>query len=203
MAKDHPPSSEADSEDIPLSPPLPSVRYHDLDALRAFAMLLGILLHAVLSFNQTPIWPAQDNFQDAKFQTVNNSIHGFRMQLFFLVSGFFACMMWLKRGTAGLIWHRFKRIFLPLIVFSLFIIPALTHMPKLAERKKEAITEQVESKPRKGRSTLSICDAAKEGDVVRVKELVAAGARINRPKPGLIRATPLHNASATGKTKIS
>ena len=202
MAKDHPPSSEADSEDIPLSPPLPSVRYHDLDALRAFAMLLGILLHAVLSFNQTPIWPAQDNFQDAKFQTVNNSIHGFRMQLFFLVSGFFACMMWLKRGTAGLIWHRFKRIFLPLIVFSLFIIPALTHMPKLAERKKEAITEQAESKPRKGRSTLSIWDAAKEGDVVRVKELVAAGARINRPKPGLIRATPLHNASATGKTKI-
>ena len=202
MAKDHPPSSEADPEVISLSPPLPSVRYHDLDALRAFAMLLGILLHAVLSFNQTPIWPAQDNFQDAKFQIVNNSIHGFRMQLFFLVSGFFASMMWLKRGTAGLIWHRFKRILLPLVVFSLFIIPALTHMPKLAERKKEAISEQSESKSRKGRSTLSIWDAAKEGDLVRVKELVAAGARINRPKPGLIRATPLHNASATGKTKL-
>ena len=135
MAKDLSPNAEADSETLSLCPPLPPTRYHDLDALRAFAMLLGILLHAVLSFNQTPIWPAQDNFQDAKFQTINNSIHGFRMQLFFLVSGFFACMMWLKRGTLGLIWHRFKRILLPLFVFSLFIIPALTHMPKLAERK--------------------------------------------------------------------
>ncbi|HBM77768.1 MAG TPA: hypothetical protein DD438_06625, partial [Verrucomicrobiales bacterium] len=157
MAKDLSPNTEADSETLSLCPPLPPTRYHDLDALRAFAMLLGILLHAVLSFNQTPIWPAQDKFQDADFQIINNSIHGFRMQLFFLVSGFFACMMWLKRGTLGLIWHRFKRILLPLFVFSLFIIPALTHMPKLAERKKEAALE----------STASIWDAAKEGDLDR------------------------------------
>ena len=72
MAKDLSPNAEADSETLSLCPPLPPTRYHDLDALRAFAMLLGILLHAVLSFNQTPIWPAQDNFQDAKFQTINN-----------------------------------------------------------------------------------------------------------------------------------
>ena len=29
-------------------------RRHDLDALRAFAMLLGIALHAVLSFTSEP-----------------------------------------------------------------------------------------------------------------------------------------------------
>ena len=192
MAKDLSPNTEADSETLSLCPPLPPTRYHDLDALRAFAMLLGILLHAVLSFNQTPIWPAQDKFQDADFQIINNSIHGFRMQLFFLVSGFFACMMWLKRGTLGLIWHRFKRIFLPLFVFSLFIIPALTHMPKLAERKKEAALE----------STASIWDAAKEGDLDRIQELLAAGAKINRAKPGVIRSTALHNASAAGETEL-
>ncbi|MAF23527.1 MAG: hypothetical protein CMP26_13120 [Roseibacillus sp.] len=202
MAKDLSPNTEADSETLSLCPPLPPTRYHDLDALRAFAMLLGILLHAVLSFNQTPIWPAQDNFQDAKFQTINNSIHGFRMQLFFLVSGFFACMMWLKRGTLGLIWHRFKRILLPLFVFSLFIIPALTHMPKLAERKKEAALVQSKSREGTGKSTLSIWDAAKEGDLRRVEDLIAAGAKINRAKPGLIRATPLHHACATGETEL-
>ena len=167
-------------------------------------MLLGIVLHAVLSFNQTPIWPAQDKFQDADFQIINNSIHGFRMQLFFLVSGFFACMMWLKRGTLGLIWHRFKRILLPLFVFSLFIIPALTHMPKLAEQKKEAALESSQSNPqdRTRKSTASIWDAAKEGDLDRIQELIAAGAKINRAKPGLIRSTPLHNASATGETEL-
>ena len=38
-------------------------RYHDLDALRAFAMLLGIVLHGLLSFLPTPIWPVQDIYQ--------------------------------------------------------------------------------------------------------------------------------------------
>ena len=38
-------------------------RYHDLDALRAFAMLLGIVLHGAISFFPMPIWPAQDLHQ--------------------------------------------------------------------------------------------------------------------------------------------
>ncbi|MEC9055978.1 MAG: ankyrin repeat domain-containing protein, partial [Verrucomicrobiota bacterium] len=180
------------------------VRYHDLDALRAYAMLLGILLHAVLSFNFTPIWPAQDKFQDADFQVINNSIHGFRMQLFFLVSGFFTCMMWLKRGSIGLVWHRFKRILLPLFLFSLFIIPALTHMPELAAKKREAEKQQAgeQSKVRELTSRSSIWDASKSGDLNRVRELIDNGANINRPKPGLIRPTPLHNASAAGHPEI-
>ena len=38
-------------------------RYHDLDALRAFAMLLGIALHGFCSFFPLPIWPAQDAYK--------------------------------------------------------------------------------------------------------------------------------------------
>jgi hypothetical protein len=34
-------------------------RYHDLDALQAFAMLLGIVLHGTLSFFPIPIWSGQ------------------------------------------------------------------------------------------------------------------------------------------------
>ena len=37
----------------------PSQRWHDLDALRGFAMLLGIGLHAALSFYPS-VWPVQD-----------------------------------------------------------------------------------------------------------------------------------------------
>lgn len=56
------------------------LRYHDLDALRAFAMLLGILLHGLLSFIPIPIWPAQDIYQKEDiYGTINSAIHGFRM----------------------------------------------------------------------------------------------------------------------------
>lgn len=59
----------------------------DLDALRAFAMLLGIVLHGLLSFINTPLWPAQDRYpNDEVYGLALHAIHGFRMQLFFLIS---------------------------------------------------------------------------------------------------------------------
>ena len=58
-------------------------RYHDLDALRAYAMLLGILLHGLLSFLPTPIWPVQDMNQSVFYFIPLMFIHGFRMSLFF------------------------------------------------------------------------------------------------------------------------
>lgn len=35
-------------------------RYHDLDALRGFAMLLGIVLHGLMSFMPIPLPVPQD-----------------------------------------------------------------------------------------------------------------------------------------------
>ena len=100
-----------------------SNRYHDLDALRAFAMLLGIFLHGLLSFFPNPIWPGQDIYQHKSYETLLHIIHGFRMPLFFLVSGFFTAMMWRKRGLGGLFKHRINRIFVPMIVFGIIVIP--------------------------------------------------------------------------------
>lgn len=82
-------------------------RYHDLDALRGFAMLLGIGLHGLLSLTFVPIWPAQDIHKNTTvYGFILNAIHGFRMPLFFLISGFFTAMMWQKKGSIGLIKHR-------------------------------------------------------------------------------------------------
>ncbi|MCH2061874.1 MAG: acyltransferase family protein, partial [Verrucomicrobiales bacterium] len=89
-------------------------RYHDLDALRAFAMLLGIVIHGVMSFTPLPeIWPAQDVMRHENYFLVLLFIHGFRMPLFFMVSGFFAVMMWRRRGLAALAHHRARRILIP------------------------------------------------------------------------------------------
>ncbi|MEO1598725.1 MAG: acyltransferase family protein, partial [Planctomycetota bacterium] len=97
-------------------------RRHDLDALRAGAMLLGIVLHAALSYTGIPIWPTVDDAWPP-FMEIHNIIHGFRMPLFFLLSGFFTAMLWKRRGLGGLLIHRVKRILLPLVVGMFTIIP--------------------------------------------------------------------------------
>ena len=74
-----------------------SDRRHDLDALRAFAMLLGIALHVALSFAGGP-WMVQDSRTSGVFHVLISAVHGFRMPLFFLVSGFFTALLWRQRG---------------------------------------------------------------------------------------------------------
>jgi len=77
-------------------------RRHDLDALRAFAMLLGILLHGALAFMPFP-WVVQDTQKTPVAGLIVAVIHGFRMPLFFLMSGFFTAMLRQKRGVASML----------------------------------------------------------------------------------------------------
>ena len=102
-------------------------RYHDLDALRAVAMLLGIVLHGMITFIDFPVglWPAQDVNQSEAYLFLLHAIHGFRLPLFFLISGFFTAMLWRKRGLKALLKHRAKRILLPLVIFLPLIWLAL------------------------------------------------------------------------------
>ncbi|MHC4695719.1 MAG: acyltransferase family protein [Planctomycetota bacterium] len=99
-------------------------RRHDLDALRAFAMLLGIALHAALSFMDFP-WVVQDRFREPAIGLFVAAIHGFRMPLFFLLSGFFTAMLCRRRGLGGLLRHRAKRIALPLVLGCVTVVPAM------------------------------------------------------------------------------
>ena len=108
-------------------------RRHDLDALRGFAMLLGIALHAALAFFPA-FWPAQDNSAsvDGLYDEFFHLVHGFRMPLFFLLSGFFTGMLWRRRGLGSLIEQRLKRIALPLVVGLVTIVPLVTWVSERA-----------------------------------------------------------------------
>jgi len=97
-------------------------RLHHLDALRATAMLLGIVLHASLAYTGGP-WIVRDEGHGA-FGGVFLAIHGFRMQLFFLLSGFFTALLWRRLGLAGLLRQRAARIALPLLIGMFTIVPA-------------------------------------------------------------------------------
>ena len=62
------------------------------DAVRGFALLLGIVFHATLSFVPAPsrLWFIQDSHPSATLAVLFFAIHMFRMKTFFLIAGFFA-----------------------------------------------------------------------------------------------------------------
>ncbi|WP_354175779.1 acyltransferase family protein [Bradyrhizobium sp. LA6.1] len=95
-----------------------SERLHALDAVRGFALLLGIVLHATLSFVPAPtrIWVIQDTHQSLALGLLFFVIHVFRMTTFFLMAGFFARMSFHRRGTLGFLRDRLQRIGLPLVI---------------------------------------------------------------------------------------
>ena len=102
------------------------VRYHGLDALRAWAMSLGIVLHAawILIPGEAGA-PATDVSAHPFFDWLCLAIHTFRMQLFFVLAGFFACLLVRKRGTGRFVKNRFARIVLPLAIFWLVLCPII------------------------------------------------------------------------------
>lgn len=106
-------------------------RFHELDALRAVAMSLGVVLHSLLFLMPDPdgLWPVQEAWATVTPTETNPYvhlyllIHGFRMPVFFLLSGFFTAMLWQRRGLRPLAEHRLKRIALPLALGALTVIP--------------------------------------------------------------------------------
>ena len=109
------------------SPPQAAPRYHDLDALRAVATLLGIALHATFFVLPELIypWPVHDKSvgNDPTYHIILDITHGLRTPVFYLLSGLFSVLLWERRGLHSLGMQRLKRIGLPLAVGCFTIIP--------------------------------------------------------------------------------
>ncbi|MGD0753855.1 MAG: acyltransferase family protein [Bacteroidales bacterium] len=99
-------------------------RFYYLDAARAFALLIGILFHGVIfmvSYMAPLTWAVRNNQSSLGVDAFFFLSHSFRMQAFFLIAGFFAHMIYHRKGAKGFIIHRTKRITLPLLILWPFI----------------------------------------------------------------------------------
>ena len=92
-------------------------RLHGLDALRAGALLLGVVLHASLAFFPQQIWIVADDSRSIGAAGLFFVIHLFRMTAFFLIAGLFAHMMLARRGWLSFAKDRILRITGPLAAF--------------------------------------------------------------------------------------
>jgi len=178
------------------SPVLPArvARRHDLDALRAIAMLLGIALHAAISFSGAP-WVVQDSRTNEVFGLFLLALHGFRMPLFFLVSGFFTAMLWRKRGLNALIKHRVKRIFLPCLLGLITIVPVLMWVISHANRPGETVAGQSES-------SAALLTAVRNNNLDAISAELARGADVNAQEPSS-GVTPLSWAALHGHAEAA
>ena len=101
-------------------------RLHALDALRAFALFLGIYFHASLSFMPgIDQWVVTDTSTSPAIWMVSGFSHLFRMSLFFFIAGYFARLVYHRKGFSHFVRDRAKRIALPLLMFLPVMIPLL------------------------------------------------------------------------------
>jgi glucan biosynthesis protein C len=92
-------------------------RLHSLDALRAFALLLGILFHGAAGYVDNfpaAFWPWREP-PSALLGAYFFFSHMFRMSLFFMIAGLFGRMVLERKGPRAFVRDRSKRILLPLV----------------------------------------------------------------------------------------
>ncbi len=93
------------------------------------AMLLGVVLHAIVAYMHRPmdrlIWPVQESTEHRVLDAVFWAIHGFRVPLFFVVSGFFAAMLIGRRGPRAFLKNRWSRIGVPLVAATFTVLPVM------------------------------------------------------------------------------
>lgn len=88
-----------------------------LDATRAFALLLGVVFHACLSFMPVFMgWAVQDVSTSSLVTMFSTVSHSFRMELFFLLAGFFGRLTCHRVGVGSFLRGRAIRLGVPFVV---------------------------------------------------------------------------------------
>lgn len=98
-------------------------RYHGLDLLRGFAMMLGLLIHATAGYepdgaDSIGLSTVEAQPIDDWIYMIMGWIHQWRMPLFFMLAGFFGCMIVERQGAFAYLKDRLVRIGLALVVFA-------------------------------------------------------------------------------------
>jgi glucans biosynthesis protein C len=112
----------------------PGERIHALDAVRGFALLCGVAMHAAVAFVPgQPIWVIADADRSIELTASFFVLHIFRMTTFFMIAGFFGRMLVERLGTARFVRDRLKRIAAPLVAFWLIVFPLVVLVLRWAD----------------------------------------------------------------------
>ena len=100
---------------------VPAQREYFLDSIRAWLMLLGIPFHISLIYS-SHVWHVNSAEPSWWLTLFNDFIHSFRMQVFFVISGYFSYMLFLRYPMKKWWTVRVERVGIPMLT----AIPLLT-----------------------------------------------------------------------------
>lgn len=100
---------------------IPAQREYFLDSIRAWLMLLGIPFHISLIYS-SHAWHVNSAAPSWVLTLFNDFIHSFRMQVFFVISGYFSYMLFLRYPMKRWWKVRVERVGIPMLT----AIPLLT-----------------------------------------------------------------------------
>lgn len=117
--------SSAESASI-VSRHLGNPRLDSLDATRAFALLLGVVFHASMSFLPAFVgWAVQDVSTSPLVGMFITVSHSFRMETFFLLAGFLSQVSFQRKGARAFVRSRVLRIVVPFAVGWFILRPLI------------------------------------------------------------------------------
>jgi hypothetical protein len=162
-------------------------------------MLLGIALHAAIPYAPFFPWAMQDSQTSESFSLLFAVIHGFRMPLFFLISGFFTAMIWRQKGLASLLRQRALRILIPCLLASVTILPLMSWITRqLAPAPEPLSVPAVVAEPP---AITTLTEAIRQSSMTMLEKLIAQNpAAVNQPDPEM-QVQPLAWASMHGNTE--
>lgn len=96
-------------------------REYFLDSIRAWLMLLGVPFHLSLIYSSQN-WSVNSPAPSEWLTLLNEFIHAFRMQVFFVISGYFSYMLFLRYSPGHWLKVRVERVGIPMLA----AIPLIT-----------------------------------------------------------------------------
>ncbi|HHR9363293.1 TPA: glucans biosynthesis protein MdoC [Salmonella enterica subsp. enterica serovar Typhimurium] len=99
---------------------VPAPREYFLDSIRAWLMLLGIPFHISLIYS-THSWHVNSAAPSWWLTLFNDFIHAFRMQVFFVISGYFSYMLFLRYPLKHWWKVRVERVGIPMLTAILLL----------------------------------------------------------------------------------
>jgi glucan biosynthesis protein C len=85
-----------------------------LDSIRAYLMLLGVPFHLSLIYS-SHAWAVNSATPSFSLTVLNDFIHAFRMQVFFVISGYFSYMLYQRYERRQWLKVRLERVAIPLL----------------------------------------------------------------------------------------
>ncbi len=110
-----------------------SPRQAYLDWLRVIAIVGVLFFHSAMPYVSDWGWHIKNKETSNILQEFNAFLHRFRMPLLFFISGTVSYFMLQNRSSGGFIGLRFRRLFIPLLLGMLIIVPPQVYMERLKQ----------------------------------------------------------------------